>query len=140
MVMLMFRRFGESFRRFMYGRYGSDELNIALLICALAISLLNTILSLFLRLNSVYSYFVSPALYLVMFALLGFGLFRTFSRNIYARQKENRWFRQRWQRLRDRRNRYFRCPKCRQTVRVPKGKGKISIHCPKCGEKFIKKT
>lgn len=140
MVMLMFRRFGESFRRFMYGRYGSDELNIALLICALAISLLNTILSLFLRLNFVYSYFVSPALYLVMFALLGFGLFRTFSRNIYARQKENRWFRQRWQRLRDRRNRYFRCPKCRQTVRVPKGKGKISIHCPKCGEKFIKKT
>ena len=140
MVMLMFRRFGESFRRFMYGRYGADELNIALLICALAISLLNTILSLFLRLNYIYSYFISPALYLVMFGLLGFGLFRTFSRNIYARQKENRWFKQRWQRLRDRKNRYFRCPKCKQTVRVPKGKGKISIHCPKCGEKFIKKT
>ena len=136
----MFRRFGESFRRFMYGRYGADELNIALLICALAISLLNTILSLFLRLNYIYSYFISPALYLVMFGLLSFGLFRTFSRNIYARQKENRWFKQRWQRLRDRKNRYFRCPKCKQTVRVPKGKGKISIHCPKCGEKFIKKT
>ncbi|MBO2527292.1 MAG: hypothetical protein CW335_03815, partial [Clostridiales bacterium] len=72
--------------------------------------------------------------------LLGFSLFRTFSRNIYTRQKENRRFRQLWTRLRDRKNRYYRCPKCRQTVRVPKGRGKISIRCPKCGEKFIKKT
>ena len=35
---------------------------------------------------------------------------------------------------------YFSCPKCRQSVRVPKGKGKIAISCPKCREKFIKKT
>lgn len=140
MVIVMFRRFGESFRRFMYGRYGSDELNIALLILALAISLTNSILSMFLRTSAVYVQIVSPILYLLMLGLLGFGLFRTLSRNIYARQKENRWFRQHWQRLRDRKNRYYRCPKCRQTVRVPKGKGRISIHCPKCGEKFIKKT
>ncbi|MBQ6431452.1 MAG: hypothetical protein IJJ99_06235 [Oscillospiraceae bacterium] len=136
----MFRRFGESLRRLMYGRYGSDELNIALLIAAVAVSLINSILSLFLRISFVYTRVVSPILYLVMLGLLGFSLFRTFSRNIYARQKENRWFRRQWQRLRDRKNRYFRCPKCRQTVRVPKGKGKISIHCPKCGERFIKKT
>lgn len=136
----MFRRFGESFRRFMYGRYGSDELNIALLIAAVAISLTNSILSLFLRTGAVYTRIVSPILYLLMLGLLGFGLFRMLSRNIYARQKENRRFRQLWQRLRDRNNRYYRCPKCRQTVRVPKGKGKISIRCPKCGEKFIKKT
>ena len=136
----MFRRFGESFRRFMYGRYGSDELNIALLIAAVAISLINSILSLFLRVSAVYTRIVSPILYLLMLGLLGFSLFRTLSRNIYARQKENRRFRQLWQRLRDRNNRYYRCPKCRQTVRVPKGKGKISIRCPKCGEKFIKKT
>lgn len=136
----MFRRFGESFRRFMYGRYGSDELNIALLIAAVAVSLVNSILSLFLRTYVVYGRIVSPILYLLMLGLLGFSLWRTFSRNIYARQKENRWFRLHWQRLRDRNNRYYRCPKCRQTVRVPKGKGKISIRCPKCGEKFIKKT
>ncbi len=136
----MFRRFGESFRRFMYGRYGSDELNIALLIAAVAVSLINSILSLFLRSGLVYTRIISPLLYLLMLGLLGYSLFRTFSRNIYARQKENRWFRRQWQRLRDRKNRYYSCPKCRQTVRVPKGKGKISIHCPKCGEKFIKKT
>lgn len=136
----MFRRFGESFRRFMYGRYGSDELNIALLIAAVAVSLINSILSLFLRSGLVYTRIISPLFYLLMLGLLGYSLFRTFSRNIYARQKENRWFRRQWQRLRDRKNRYYSCPKCRQTVRVPKGKGKISIHCPKCGEKFIKKT
>lgn len=136
----MFRRFGESFRRFMYGRYGSDELNIALLILAVAVSLSNTFLSLFLRLSVVYTRVISPILYLLMLALLGYSLFRSFSRNIYARQKENRWFKLRWERLRDRKNRYYRCPKCKQTVRVPKGKGKISIHCPKCGETFIKKT
>ena len=136
----MFRRFGESFRRFMYGRYGSDELNIALLIAAVAVSLSNTFLSLFLRISVVYTRVISPILYLLMLALLGYSLFRTFSRNIYARQKENRWFKLRWERLRDRKNRYYSCPKCKQTVRVPKGKGKISIHCPKCGEKFIKKT
>jgi len=140
MVILMFRRFGESFRRFMYGRYGSDELNIALLIAAVAVSLINSILSMLLRTSLVYGRIVSPILYALTLGLLGFSLFRTFSRNIYARQKENRWFRQRWQRLRDRNNRYYRCPKCRQTVRVPKGKGKISIRCPKCGEKFIRKT
>ena len=136
----MFRRFGESFRRFMYGRYGSDELNIALLIAAVAVSLSNTFLSLFLRISVVYTRVISPILYLLMLALLGYSLFRTFSRNIYARQKENRWFKLRWERLRDRKNRYYSCPKCKQTVRVPKGKGKISIHCPKCGETFIKKT
>lgn len=136
----MFRRLGESFRRFMYGRYGSDELNIALLITAVAVSLINSFLALFFRFSIVYTGIVSPILYVLMLGLLGFSLFRTFSRNIYARQKENRWLRQRWTRLRDRKNRYYRCPKCRQTVRVPKGRGKISIRCPKCGEKFIKKT
>ena len=140
MVINMFRRFGESIRRFMYGRYGTDELNIALLIAAVAVSLTNSLLSMFLRDSAIYANILSPIFYLLMLALLGYSLFRTFSRNIYARQKENRWFRNTWQRLRDRKNRYYRCPRCGQTVRVPKGKGKISIHCPKCGEKFIKKT
>ena len=136
----MFRRFGESFRRFMYGRYGFDELNIALLIVAVAVNLTNSILTVSLPFSFVHTRIVSPFLHLLVVGLLGFSLFRAFSRNIYARQKENRWFRRQWQRLRDRKNRYYSCPKCRQTVRVPRGKGKISIRCPKCGEKFIRKT
>ena len=83
----MFRRFNGWFARFMYGRYGSDQLNVVLLVLGLAISLAGS-----------------------------------------------------FSRLRDRDNRYFSCPKCRQMVRVPKGKGKINIRCPKCGEKFMKKT
>lgn len=40
----------------------------------------------------------------------------------------------------DKEHRYFACPKCGQTVRVPKGAGKIRVTCPKCGEKFEKKA
>ena len=56
------------------------------------------------------------------------------------RSKENRKFLQIVGRLKDRQNRYFDCPKCHQLVRVPRGKGKISITCPRCREKFIRKT
>ena len=136
----MFRRIGEAFRRFMYGRYGSDELNIGLLVTAVIVSLLHSILTLFLGGSQVYVMIISPLLYLLILGLLGFNLFRTFSRNIYARQKENRWFRQVWTRIKDRKNRYFTCPRCRQTVRVPRHKGKIAITCPKCKERFERRT
>lgn len=136
----MFRRFGESVRKFMYGRYGSDQLNIVLLVAAIAVSLTNSFLSLIFRNSFVYIRILNPILYLLMLSLLGFGIFRMLSRNIYARQKENRKFRQLWTCLTDRKNRYFRCPKCKQTVRVPRKRGKINITCPKCGERFIKKT
>ena len=59
---------------------------------------------------------------------------------LFNRYQENRRFLLLIDRIKDRNNRYFNCPKCRQTVRVPRGKGKISITCPKCREKFIKKT
>ena len=45
-----------------------------------------------------------------------------------------------FEKLKDREHRYYACPKCRQPVRVPRGKGKIAITCPKCKERFIKKT
>ena len=79
-------------------------------------------------------------IYSMVAVLLGWALFRTLSRNTYKRYQENRKFLQIFDRLKDRQHRYFDCPKCRQTVRVPRGKGKIAISCPKCGEKFIRKT
>lgn len=134
----MFKRLGESFRRFLYGRYGSDQLNLALLIAAVVLSLLSGILSLLLPYTAgVYTNLLLSA---AMYALLAIALFRMLSRNIYRRQRENRRFRNLWTRLTDRKNRYFRCPKCRQTVRVPRRRGKINIRCPKCGERFIRKT
>lgn len=72
-----------------------------------------------------------------MYGLLILAMVRMFSRNLSRRERENRRFLQLWMRLRDRNNRYFRCPSCGQAVRVPKHRGKLCIRCPKCGEKFI---
>ncbi len=136
----MFRRLGNALRRFMYGRYGSDQLNMTLLITSVGVSLTNSILSAFLYENQVYATVVYPILYVVMMGLLVLTIFRCLSRNIYKRQKENRRFLAFFSRLKDRQHRYFRCPGCKQQVRVPRGKGKLSIRCPKCGQKFVKKT
>ena len=135
----MFRRMSNSFRQFMYGRYGSDELNMALLAAALVLSVLNSIFSAVFRGHAAMSV-VTLCVSVVIYALLIYGIFRIFSRNIYKRRRENRKFLNFWNRLRDREHRYFNCPQCKQTVRVPKNRGKINIRCPKCGEKFIKKT
>ena len=120
-----------SLRRFMEGRYGNDKLNNAILGCALVM----VILALFIR-----NPLVNLILHGISYALMFWSIFRTLSRNTYKRYQENRKFLQVFDRLKDRQHRYFDCPKCRQMVRVPRGKGKISITCPRCREKFIKKT
>ena len=79
-------------------------------------------------------------------------MFRFLSRNIAKRRAENDRFLMFWgpfkqkvrrsiQKFRDRKNyKFFHCPACRNVLRVPRGKGKIQITCPKCGERFIRKT
>jgi hypothetical protein len=115
----------------MQGRYGHDRLNMALLMVGLAASILGMFVT---------NKLADLLLTLVMYGLLGVTLFRCFSRSTYKRYNENRKFLLMIDRIKDRQNRYFLCPKCRQTVRVPRGKGKIAITCPKCRERFIKKT
>ena len=131
----MFRQFlyrlAAGFRNFMVGRYGTDKLGFVLLGTALVMSLLGS----FIPVPA-----VKLALTLAYYALMFWALFRMFSRNTYARYEENRKFLRIFDQLKDRDHRYFNCPKCRQTVRVPRGKGKIAITCPKCRERFIKKT
>lgn len=119
------------FRAFMQGRYGTDKLNMAILVTALALCVVN----LFIGYPP-----VRLAMCIVIYGLTAWAIFRCFSRNTYKRYQENRKFLGFWERLKDRQHRYYECPKCRQTVRVPRGKGKISITCPKCREKFIRKT
>ena len=120
-----------SLRRCMEGRYGNDKLNSAILGSALVM----VILALFIR---------NPLLNLILhgisYALMFWSIFRALSRNTYKRYQENRTFLKSVDRFRDREHRYFDCPKCRQTVRVPRGKGKIAITCPRCKEKFVKKS
>ena len=126
-----FRRLGERFRHFMLGRYGTDKLNMAILICGVVCS----ILSMFVRFA-----ILNMALTAISYGLMGWAIFRMLSRNTYKRYQENRKYLRFVERLKDRDHRYYDCPRCRQPVRVPKGKGKIAITCPKCKEKFIKKT
>ena len=126
---LLAAKAGQGLRRFMEGRYGTDKLNMVILCAGLVASLLSRIV---LPLNLVF--------WALSYALMILAIFRSLSRNTYKRYQENRRFMQLWDRVRDRQHRYYNCPKCRQTVRVPRGKGKISITCPKCRERFIRKT
>ena len=118
-------------QRFMIGRYGTDKLNTAIL----SAGLIACIISMFVKRPM-----ADLALTMVSYGFMFWALFRTFSRNAYKRYQENRKFLQLMDRIKDRQHRYFNCPRCRQVVRVPRGKGKISITCPKCREKFIKQT
>ena len=118
-------------RNFMMGRYGTDRLNMAILCEGLVASLLSVLIK-FAPVNL--------ALFVLSYGMMFWAIFRTLSRNTYERYQANRKFLQLPGRIKDRAHRYFACPKCRQMVRVPRGKGKISITCPRCREKFVKKT
>lgn len=118
-------------RRFMTGRYGSDKLNIAVLLCALGLWLISMCIPV---------KAIQAVLTVLYYVLWGWAIFRMLSRNTYKRYQENRKYLQWLERFKDREHRYYDCPRCRQQVRVPRGKGKIAITCPKCKERFIKKT
>ena len=113
------------------GRYGTDKLNMYILGTGVILCLLSLFIPVAL---------MDLALTVISYGLMIWAISRTFSRNTYKRYQENRKFLLFLDRVKDRQHRHFSCPKCRQPVRVPRGKGKIAIKCPKCGEKFIRKT
>ena len=126
-----FARIGAAIRQFMQGRYGTDKLNMVILGAGLVICLINMFVPLPL---------LNLLLMLLSYVLMGWAIFRCMSRNTYKRYQENRKYLMLLQQFKDKEHRYYDCPRCRQQIRVPRGKGKISITCPKCKEKFIKKT
>jgi len=120
--------------QFMSGRYGADGLTYGLLIAASVLAFIN----IFVR---------SIILQAIVYALVFFSIFRTFSRNIEARRKENRWFMdkvfalKRYKEIRDQRKAdqlhiYKKCPKCRAVLRLPRRIGKHTTVCPKCNHQF----
>lgn len=128
----------NAIQRFMYGRYGNDPLNMFLM----GLYLLVYLVFIFVR--------VEP-LYWISFALLLITLFRLLSRNIERRRMENAkfmkaagpaisWFHMRRNIHRDKEHVYFKCPSCGQRLRVPRGKGQITVTCRSCGASFQEKS
>ena len=128
----------NAIQRFMYGRYGNDQLNLFLM----GLYLLLYLIFLLVRLE---------LLYWASLALLAVTIFRLLSRNGVRRQAENVRFMRlaapvlSWLRLlrairRDKEHVYFKCPSCGQQLRVPRGKGKITVTCRGCGASFQEKS
>lgn len=123
----------------MQGRYGQDAFTRFLLGAMLACVALNLLVG-------------SRFLSIMAWTLLVYAYFRLFSRNHAARFAENQrylnataklryWFDQQ-KRLKEERKYHhiYVCPKCRQKIRIPKGKGKIMVRCPKCRHEFQKRS
>lgn len=129
----------EKFIRFMQGRYGAD--NFGRFLSGLCIVLL--VISMFSR---------HQIWFLLALAVMIYNYCRMFSRNIPKRYAENQKylamtarFRQEFlkkkRELAQRRTHHiYRCPSCGQKIRVPRGKGKIEVRCPKCSTRFIKNS
>ena len=127
------------FRNFMLGRYGTDQLTLTLLILGMLLTFIGDAFNL--------SFMI-----IVTYALFFACVFRTMSKNIAARRKENieflkyfnpakAWLKSKYKTLKYRKDyKYFKCPNCKQTLRVPRGKGKISVTCNKCNHKFTQKS
>ena len=132
----------EKFIRFMHGRYGVDQLSKFILILGLFVVVISAIF------DNVLSLFM----YILGWVLVIYCYFRVFSRNVPKRYAENQAFlaktynmriffqRQKsiWQQRKT--HHIYTCPSCKQKIRIPKGKGKIAVRCPKCGTTFVKKS
>lgn len=132
-------RFKERLQRFMYGRYGVDGLGNFIIWTAVALMIL--------------SWFIpGPVLGTVSLVLLFWGYFRMFSRNVQKRYQENcvyyryvnkvkDFFKKQKSYMQQRKTHHiYKCPQCKQKIRIPKGKGRVAITCKRCGTEFIKNS
>ena len=135
-------RFQSWLRDFMQGRYGFDELNRRLLTVVIVLMLASLVLSFVGRLtNQGLLYGLGNIANLLCTLGLVYIFFRAFSRNIPARMAENERFAKKQRRARNQREfKYLTCPHCGQEMRVPRGKGKIAVKCPKSGESTITRS
>lgn len=124
-------------KMFMMGRYGTDQLTMAILILSMILSFIANAFS-------------SSVLTLITYILFSACIFRMLSKNISVRQKENYKFLKLWKPINaqiqtkykmikeSKSYKYFKCPNCKKILRVPRGKGEIVVTCQQCKTKFIK--
>jgi len=124
-------------QRFMYGRYGVDALGKFIIGAALVICVLNLF---------IHSFIFS----ILIWALLIYSYYRMFSKNVQKRYNENvkflnfktrivGKFKKEQSYMKQRKTHHiYKCPTCKQKIRIPKGKGRICITCPKCKTQFTK--
>lgn len=128
----------EKLYRFMQGRYGMDGLNNGILTLCVILLVINIFA------DNVFLSVLTGLLWVLC-------VYRMFSKNIYKRYNENQKYLnymkplERYKTLLEKQkddpeHKYFRCPSCKQLVRVPRGRGKITITCPKCKKEFDKKS
>ncbi|MBR5090264.1 MAG: hypothetical protein IK093_12620 [Ruminiclostridium sp.] len=120
---------------FLSGRYGNDRLNSTIMVLCLVLMIANMFIG-------------SYAFSVITLLLMAWVIFRTLSRDLYARQKENRvfldligkirgWINLNIRRFRDRKTHVYRtCPGCKKTLRLPKVKGDHTVCCPCCKHDF----
>lgn len=127
----------------MIGRYGIDQMGQFMAYIVLALLILNLLIR-----------WRLPSFVLEMLAIGGMILmyFRMFSKNVSKRYQENQvflryrfyvteyWRKMKFRFTEGRKYCIYKCPECKQKVRIPRGHGKVSIHCPKCGADFIRKS
>lgn len=128
----------DKIARFMMGRYGNDTLNNHLMIVVIILIVI--------------SFFTQNMfLQVIELVLWGIVIFRMMSKQVYKRNAENEAYLNMFKpitrktallkkNMQDKQNKYFRCPTCQQMVRVPRGKGKVEVTCPKCHTHFDKRT
>ncbi len=124
--------------QFMSGRYGFDSLFYGLFAIAMVISFINL-------------FFRSFALQMVVYAIVFYALYRFLSRNLEARRRENRWFKDKLtlfkrkkdfycQRKADTLHIYKKCPACKAILRLPRRQGVHTTVCPRCSKEFTVKV
>lgn len=141
--MRFFQKIGNAFARFMYGRNGADQLTWAMMVAGLVLDMVGALTK---------SDLVNGLMGLASGVLLLLTFLRMFSRNLQKRRAENAKFLEKvwWpvqrklgqakQQSKDKEHKYFTCPNCAAVCRVPRGKGKVVITCPRCRTQIHGKT
>ena len=142
--MSFFQRLRNGLSRFMYGRNGADQLGLCIIWTAILLDIVGMLTKKVPLLSSIIG--------AVTTVMVLWALFRVFSRNLEKRRAENAAFLQKFwwplkrklssgkQQRMDKEHKYFTCPNCKTVCRVPVGKGKIVITCPKCGREIHGKS